>query len=95
MSSTLVKVMFGQGHDCKYGDETLDAVPDNGVGVMDRGFFSLARIRDLLKRANRYFIVRIKNNVSLKMLEDGKFLMGTGKEQVEARVVVFCDLESR
>ncbi|UZQ53892.1 transposase [Trichothermofontia sichuanensis B231] len=68
-----IVIHFGQGHDSKYGDEMLDAVPDNGVGVMDRGFFSLARIRDLLKQANRYFIVRIKNNVSLQMLEDGKF----------------------
>ncbi|UZQ54118.1 hypothetical protein OOK60_16770 [Trichothermofontia sichuanensis B231] len=29
------------------------------------------------------------------MLENGKFLIGTGKEQVEARLVAFCDLESQ
>ncbi|BAU44629.1 IS4 family transposase [Leptolyngbya sp. O-77] len=90
-----VFIHFGQGHDSKHGKETIDAVPDNSVGVMDRGFFSLARIRYLLNQENRYFIVRIKNNISLKMLENGNFLIGTGKEQVEARVVAFCDLESQ
>lgn len=29
------------------------------------------------------------------MLEDGNFLIGTEKDQVKARVVTFCDLETR
>lgn len=90
-----IVIHFGQGHDSKYGNETIDAVPENGVGVMDRGFFSLARIQYLLNQVNRYFIVRIKNNISLKMLENGNFLIGTGKEQIETRLVAFCDLESQ
>jgi hypothetical protein len=33
-------IHFGQGHDSKYGDNTIDATPENGVGIMDRGFSS-------------------------------------------------------
>ena len=32
---------------------------------MDRGFLSLSRIRELLKKENRYFVLRIKNNLTL------------------------------
>ena len=88
-------IHFGQGHDSKYGNATIDATPENGVSVMDRGFSSLARIKALLQENNRYFILRIKNNIKLEMLENGRFLIGTGEEQVEGRVVNFCDLESR
>ena len=86
---------FGQGHDSRYGDETIDATPENGVAVMDRGFCRLSRIKDLMSRPDKYFVLRIKNNITLQMQEDGNFLIGTGKEQVKARVVVFCDLETR
>jgi IS4 transposase len=104
-------IHFGQGHDSKYGNPTIDATPENGVSIMDRGFStprlrsvlklseveasSLARIKALLQENNRYFILRIKNNIKLEMLEDGQFLIGTGEEQVKGRVVNFCDLESR
>jgi putative transposase len=39
--------------------------------------------------------MRIKNDMSLKMLENGKFLVGTGAKQVECRIVNYCDLEER
>ncbi|HEY9693901.1 MAG TPA: IS4 family transposase [Oculatellaceae cyanobacterium] len=90
-----IAIHFGQGHDSKYGDSTIEATPNNGVSIMDRGFSSFARIKDLLTQKNRYFLLRIKNNIALHMLENGKFLMGVGKEQVEARVVNFCDLEEK
>ena len=48
-----------------------------------------------MRRPDKYFVLRIKNNISLQMLEDGNFLIGTGKDQVKARVVIFCDLETR
>lgn len=90
-----IVIHFGQGHDSKYGDETIDATPENAVSVMDRGFCSLARIKTLQAKSDRCFLLRIKNNMSLKMLEDGNFLVGTGSEQVKCRVVAFSDLETK
>lgn len=89
-----VLIHFGQGHDSKYGDETIDATPEKGVSVMDRGFCKLDRIKALMSEKERYFLLRINNNVKLQMLPDGQFLIGTGKEQVKARVVNFCDIET-
>jgi putative transposase len=90
-----IGIHFGQGHDSKYGEKTIEEIPENGVGVMDRGFASLSRIQELMKRKNPYFVLRIKNNWTLKILENEKCLVGTGKEQVEVRVVNFCSLENR
>ncbi len=42
-----IKIHFGQGHDSKPGEETIENIPENGVGVMDRGFCSKKRIRNL------------------------------------------------
>ena len=36
------------------------------------------------------FVLRIKNNITLEMLENGKCKIGTGKDAVEVRVVMFC-----
>jgi putative transposase len=88
-----ISIHFGQGHDSKYGNITIDATPANGVSIMDRGFASLERIKELFQKQGRYFVLRIKNNVKLEMLENGKFLIGTGKKQVEGRVITFCNLE--
>ena len=90
-----IVINFGQGHDSKYGNETIEATPENGVGIMDRGFCSLARIAKLQEEKERYFVLRTKNNISLKMLENGKYEIGSGKEKVEGRVVVFSDREER
>ena len=49
----------------------------------------------MLERNNRFFGLRIKNNTSLKLLENGNCLIGTKGNQIEARVVNFCDLEER
>ena len=90
-----ILIHFGQGHDSKYGDETIAATPENGCSIMDRGFASLARIKTLQAQKDRFFLLRIKNNVKLEMLDDGQFLIGTGADQVTGRVVVFSDLETR
>jgi len=90
-----IAIHFGQGHDSKYGDSTIEATPSNGVSIMDRGFSSFVRIKALLTEKNRYFLLRIKNNIALQMLENGKFLMGAGEDQIEVRVVNFCDLEEK
>ena len=76
-----ILIHFGQGHDSKYGEETIAATPKNGVSVMDRGFCKLERIKDLLLDRERYFVMRIKNDMSLQMLENGKFLVGTGTKK--------------
>jgi putative transposase len=90
-----ILIHFGQGHDSKYGEETIAATPKNGVSVMDRGFCKLERIKELIQDKERYFVMRIKNDMSLQMLENGKFLVGTGAKKVECRVVNYCDLEER
>ena len=61
---------------------------------MDRGFASLLRIRELQNQKDGYFVLRIKNNVYLKMQENGQFIIGKDSKKVTARVVNFCDLET-
>ncbi|AFZ28409.1 transposase family protein (plasmid) [Cylindrospermum stagnale PCC 7417] len=90
-----IVIHFGQGHDSKHGDKTIEEIPENAVGIMDRGFSSLSRIGELLKTENRYFVLRIKNNMNLEILENGKCLVGTGENKVEVRVVDFCSLENK
>lgn len=89
-----IVIHFGQGHDSKYGNKTIEEIPENGIGIMDRGFSSLSRIRELLKKENPYFVLRIKNNLTWEFQENSKCLVGIGKEQVEVRVVSFCSLEN-
>ena len=88
-----IVIHFGQGHDSKEGKETIAAIPENAVGVMDRGFASLKRIKELIADKEKHFVLRIKNNTILEMLENGKCKIG--KEGIEVRVVMFCDLEKR
>lgn len=90
-----IVINFGQGHDSKYGEKTIEEIPENGIGIMDRGFASQSRIRKLLERENKFFVLRIKNNMKLKMLDNGNCLVGGIKDQLEVRVVNFCNLENR
>ena len=90
-----IVIHFGQGHDSKEGKETIASIPQNSIGVMDRGFASMKRIGELLGNKEKHFVLRIKNNVTVEMLENGKCKVGTGKDAVEVRLVMFCDLEKR
>lgn len=90
-----IVIHFGQGHDSKEGKETIASIPQNSIGVMDRGFASMKRIGELLGNKEKHFVLRIKNNVTIEMLENGKCKVGTGKDAVEVRLVMFCDLEKR
>ncbi len=90
-----ILIHFGQGHDSKYGNETIASTPQKGIAVMDRGFCSLSRIKELQQEKEKYFVLRIKNSIKLEMLENGNCLIGTGKEQVEVRVVTFSDLKEK
>ena len=61
---------------------------------MDRGFASNQRITELLESSDKHFVLRVKNNISLEMLENGQCKLGKDKRQIEVRVAAFCDLES-
>lgn len=90
-----VKISFGQGHDSKKGKKTIMDIPENGVGIMDRGFCSKSRIRNLAKIENKFFVLRVKNNMNLKMLENGNCILGGKQDNVEIRIANFCSLENR
>ena len=90
-----VRIHFGQGHDSKEGIETIEKIPENGIGVMDRGFCSKERIRNLLKIKNKFFVLRVKNDMKLKILENGNYLLGGEKDNVEVRIINFCCLENK
>lgn len=90
-----IVIHFGQGHDSKYGNETIKATPKNGVTIMDRGFCDLERIKELKEEKEKYFVLRIKNNNKLVMKETGDCEIGTGKKKVVARVVAFCNVEEK
>lgn len=75
-------IHFGQGHDVRFAEMVNSMIPDNGVGVMDRGFASWEFL-DQLSQTQTRFVVRIKNN------------MKTELDHQRYRVVWFCDWESR
>ena len=62
---------------------------------MDRGFASSERISELKQQKNKAFVLRIKNNVTLEMLENGNCKVGKDEREVEIRVVAFCDIETQ
>ncbi len=67
------------------------SIPEKTVGIMDRGFASSERIKKLKEKQNKAFVLRIKNNVTLEMLDDGNSKVGKDEREVETRVVAFCD----
>lgn len=75
-------IHFGQGHDARFADCISTMIPENAVGIMDRGFASWAFL-DQMSLTGTKFVVRIKNN------------MKTELDHARYRVVWFCDLESR
>ncbi len=50
-----ILIHFGQGHDSKEGGKMIEAIPVNGVGVMDRGLASNQRIPELLESSDKHF----------------------------------------
>lgn len=74
-------VHFGQGHDARFLDSINSMIPENGVGVMDRGFGGW-KFLDELSSTQTKFVVRIKNNMNPDVKHD------------RYRVVWFCDLET-
>lgn len=89
-----VKIHFGQGHDSQEGIKTIEDIPKNGVGIMDRGFCSKERIRNLSKIKDKFFVLRVKNNMKLRMLTNSNCILGTERDNAEIRIVNFCSLEN-
>lgn len=88
-------INFGYDHDYNYGEEMIDALPPNGVGVMDRGFAGLEYIKQLSEQ-NKYFVLRISNSWKLEFdSETGLYKVGTGKKSGVYRVINFWDLETK
>lgn len=74
-------IHFGQGHDARFADSINSMIPENGVGIMDRGFASWEFLERLSETQTR-FVVRLKNNMKTEINHD------------RYRVVWFCDVES-
>ena len=85
-----VSLHFGKGHDSKYDNETVDSLPANAVGIMDRGFSSHERIRELCKK-EKYFLFRLKNNDKFKILEESQCCLGAKYSVSEIRIIAFCN----
>lgn len=90
-----VSIYFGQGHDHKHGEKTIESTPKKGVAVMDRGFADLQRIKRLSEEEERYFVLRIQKSWAVEIGEDGKDIVGKDKRATATRIVIFCDLEKR
>ena len=58
---------------------------------MDRGFSSSERVQALMKQENQYFVLRIKNNSTINMNEDGTYEVWSDKRKVQVRLVTFSD----
>ncbi len=88
-------INFGYDHDYNYGQEMIDALPPNGVAVMDRGFAGLDYIKQQSLQ-NKYFVLRISNSWKLELdPETGLYKVGTGKKLGVYRVINFCDLATQ
>lgn len=74
-------IHFGQGHDARFVDLIPSLIPEDGVGIMDRGFASWEFL-DEMSQTQTQFVVRIKNNMKTDLAHE------------RYRVVWFCDLES-
>ena len=89
-----VSLHFGKNHDSKYGNETVESIPENAVGIMDRGFSSHDRIRELCKK-DKNLVFRLKNNDKFKIFEDSQCCLGAKKSVSEIRVIAFCNGENK
>ena len=72
-------IHFGQRHDARFAEMVNSMIPQDGVGVMDRGFASWELLDELSATKTR-FVVRIKN------------ILKTELDHHRYRVVWFCDL---
>ena len=85
-----VSLHFGKGHDSKYGNETVESIPANAVGIMDRGFSSHDIIRELCKK-DKNLVFRLKNNEKFKILEESQCCLGAKEPVPGIRIIAFCN----
>lgn len=88
-------INFGHEHDYKFGSKMMSNLPENAVGVMDRGFAGLNFIDELVQE-NKYFVLRIKNNWKLEFESENRLVkIGSSSDAKAYRLVNFCDLETK
>ena len=88
-------INFGYDHDYKYGEEMIEPLPPNGVGVMDRGFAGLDYIKQV-SQDKKYFVLRISNSWKLEFEPEIELTrVGTGQKSGVYRVINFCDIETK
>lgn len=79
---------------CQFAEILMTAIPQNGVGIFDRGFASLEFIEQL-SQTNTLFVLRLNQHYTLDWDETtGKMCVGS-KKPVLCRVVLFCDVETQ
>ncbi len=59
---------------------------------MDRGFSSSERVQALLE--NQYFLLRINNNTTINIKEDGTYKRWSEQPKVQVKLVIFSDLKT-
>jgi len=88
-------INFGYDHDAKFVSTMLDAVPDHGVGIFDRGFSGLKHLQNA-QASGKYFLMRLTRNCKLSFEgEEGLTRVGCGKDSGLYRLVSFCDMANR
>lgn len=88
-----ISIQLEKIHDYRMFMSSNKEIESLGIMVMDRGFASL----DIIKKFQdncQLFVLRIKQNYTQVMLEDGFCLLGK-KNPIKCRVVNFCDIASR
>lgn len=89
-----IMIHFGQEHDMKFGEMILSTIPENGVGVGDRGFASKELFEEYIK-SNVSFVIRISSNWKIGKAGCIEIKQEETKEVYKIRVVQFCDLETQ
>lgn len=59
-------IHFGQGHDARFAESVISMIPENGIGIMDRGFASWDFLEQM-SQTKTLFVVRIKNNMKTEL----------------------------
>jgi putative transposase len=79
-------ISFGRRHELSYKDMLASMIPEDGIGIMDRGFADWKLIGDLCKLGT-LFIIRIKKNMTrIPDLNGLRIVEFTDDEGVEYRL---------
>lgn len=99
-STTDIFIQFGYDHDAKSTETLSTVIPENGVGVFDRGFAGLKQLKEMAQQKT-CFVIRIPTHWKLEWELNkegeatGNMKVGTTENAGIYRVVNFCDLESK